>query len=108
MHYNTVKRIMQGEIFAGCAGFAVDYEGGLPLCCACLQIELADGGFVLIFLYVFAARVGVLCYAKLAAGTKSSLFGAGAEFGIGTRLLFGSLLERLRGGRLLFPVRRKK
>jgi hypothetical protein len=29
-----------------------------------------------------------------------------AGFEIGTQLLFGSLLERLRGGRLLFPLRR--
>jgi hypothetical protein len=29
-------------------------------------------------------------------------------FGIGILLFFGSLLKRLRGGRLLFPLRRKK
>ncbi|MDR1821292.1 MAG: hypothetical protein LBQ91_02530, partial [Oscillospiraceae bacterium] len=49
--------------------------------------------------------VGVLLDRKLTAGTKSSLFGAGTVFGIGILLLFGSLLERLRGGRLLFPLR---
>jgi hypothetical protein len=53
-------------------------------------------------------EAGVLGNAKLEAGTKSSLFGAGAEFGIGTRLLFFSKQKRLRGGRLLFPLRRKK
>jgi hypothetical protein len=31
-----------------------------------------------------------------------------AMFEIGARLFFGSLLGRLRGGRLLFPLRRKK
>jgi uncharacterized membrane protein YgdD (TMEM256/DUF423 family) len=32
----------------------------------------------------------------------------GAVFEIGTLLFFGSLQKRLRGGRLLFPLRRKK
>jgi hypothetical protein len=52
--------------------------------------------------------VGVLLSTKLTAGTESSLFGAGAVFGLGTRLLFMAKQKRLRGGRLLFPLRRKK
>jgi hypothetical protein len=65
-------------------------------------------GLLFLLLLLICGGVGVLLDGKLTAGTKSSLCAAGAEFEIGTRLLFGSLLERLRGGRLLFPLRRKK
>jgi hypothetical protein len=56
----------------------------------------------------FAAVFMFFCTEILRRERKVLCMGRGAGFEIGTRLFFGSLLKRLRGGRLLFPLRRKK
>jgi hypothetical protein len=62
--------------------------------------------FVYISLFVLAARWEFFVTENWRREQKVLCAARGAVFGIETRLFFGSQQERLRGGRLLFPLRR--
>jgi hypothetical protein len=66
------------------------------------------GGWGLCDCLEFAAAVVFFATENWMRERKVLCSGRGAVFEIGTLLRFVSLLERLRGGRLLFPLRRKK